>query len=145
MHYDHQKIEKKWQDHWQAQKTFKTSRDSSKPKYYILDMFPYISGAGLHVGHVLGYTATDILARYHRQKGYNVLHPMGWDSFGLPAEQHAIRTGEHPAVTTEKNIVNFRRQLQSLGFSYDWDREFATSRYPNFKASSLVSSLTFSD
>ena len=127
MKYDHRKIEKKWQKYWVDKKIFKVDVDHSKPKYYILDMFPYLSGAGLHVGHVEGYTATDILARYKRQKGYNVLHPMGWDSFGLPAEQHAIRTGTHPAETTQKNIVTFRNQLQSLGFSYDWDREFATS------------------
>jgi leucyl-tRNA synthetase len=127
MKYDHKKIESKWQNYWDKEKTFKAEIDNKKPKYYILDMFPYISGAGLHVGHVLGYTATDIIARYWRQKGYNVLHPMGWDSFGLPAEQHAIRTGTHPAITTAKNIENFKRQLKSLGFSYDWDREITTS------------------
>ena len=127
MKYDHKKIEAKWQKHWLGQKTFKVEVDPSKPKYYVLDMFPYPSGAGLHVGHVEGYTATDILARYKRQKGFNVLHPMGWDSFGLPAEKYAVKTGTHPAETTHKNIDNFRRQLQMLGFSYDWDREFATS------------------
>lgn len=127
MKYDHQKIEAKWQKYWEEHQTFKTSNDSSKPKYYVLDMFPYPSGAGLHVGHVEGYTATDILARYKRMRGYNVLHPMGWDSFGLPAEQYAIRTGIHPAQSTRQNIDNFRRQLRSLGFSYDWSREFATS------------------
>lgn len=127
MKYDHQTIEAKWQKIWEKNKTFKTSNDSTKPKYYVLDMFPYPSGSGLHVGHVEGYTATDILARYKRAKGYNVLHPMGWDSFGLPAEQYAIRTGVHPAISTQNNIANFRRQLRSLGFSYDWDREFATS------------------
>jgi leucyl-tRNA synthetase len=127
MKYDHKTIEAKWQHYWQKNKTFKSEVDHSKPKYYVLDMFPYPSGAGLHVGHVEGYTATDIVARYKRQKGFNVLHPMGWDSFGLPAEQYAIRTGTHPAETTKKNIDNFRRQLQSLGFSYDWDREVATS------------------
>ncbi|MGA8165175.1 MAG: leucine--tRNA ligase [Waddliaceae bacterium] len=126
MKYDHKKIEAKWQTFWEEHKIFRAKQNSSQPKYYILDMFPYISGAGLHVGHVLGYTATDIVARYQRQKGFNVLHPMGWDSFGLPAEQHAIRTGEHPSITTEKNIENFRKQLKSLGFSYDWDREFGT-------------------
>ena len=125
--YNHLEIEKKWQKHWKESKLFKAEVDTSKPKYYILDMFPYPSGAGLHVGHVTGYTATDILARYKRQKGFNVLHPMGWDSFGLQAEQYAIRTGTHPKVTTENNINTYRRQLQSLGFSYDWDREFATS------------------
>jgi leucyl-tRNA synthetase len=127
MKYDHKKIESKWQKHWLEKKTFKSEIDANKPKYYVLDMFPYPSGAGLHVGHVEGYTATDILARYKRQKGFNVLHPMGWDSFGLSAEQYAVRTGTHPAVTTKKNIENFRRQLRMLGFSYDWDREFATS------------------
>lgn len=127
MKYDHKKIEAKWQKYWLENKTFKSAIDPSKPKYYVLDMFPYPSGAGLHVGHVEGYTATDIIARYKRQKGFNVLHPMGWDSFGLPAEQYAIRTGTHPATTTKKNIDNFRRQLQSLGFSYDWDREVTTS------------------
>ena len=125
--YDPKSIEKKWQKHWKDKKTFKAEIDLNKPKYYILDMFPYPSGAGLHVGHVTGYTGTDILARYKRQKGFNVLHPMGWDSFGLPAEQYAIRTGTHPSVTTKANIDTYRRQLESLGFSYDWDREIATS------------------
>ncbi len=125
--YDHQKIEKKWQKKWQEEHLFESQIDHAKPKYYILDMFPYPSGSGLHVGHVTGYTATDILARYKRQKGFNVLHPMGWDSFGLPAEQYAIRTGTHPAKTTESNINTYRRQLKSLGLSYDWSREFATS------------------
>lgn len=125
--YNHQRIEQKWQHVWEERETFQVEADSSKPKYYILDMFPYPSGAGLHVGHVTGYTATDILARYKRNKGYNVLHPMGWDSFGLPAEQYAIRTGTHPAITTQQNINTYRRQLKSLGFSYDWSREVATS------------------
>lgn len=125
--YNHQRIEQKWQHIWEERETFQVEADPSKPKYYILDMFPYPSGAGLHVGHVTGYTATDILSRYMRNKGYNVLHPMGWDSFGLPAEQYAIRTGTHPAVTTEENINTYRRQLKSLGFSYDWSREVATS------------------
>lgn len=125
--YDHQRIEQKWQKYWDDFQTFSVDVDHSKPKYYILDMFPYPSGAGLHVGHVTGYTATDILARYKRQKGFNVLHPMGWDSFGLPAEQYAIRTGTHPGITTETNINTYRRQLKALGFSYDWEREFATS------------------
>lgn len=127
MKYDHKSVEKKWQTFWEKEKTFKCSVDLAKPKYYVLDMFPYPSGAGLHVGHVEGYTATDIVSRHKRQKGFNVLHPMGWDSFGLPAEQYAVRTGTHPAVTTQSNIDNFRRQLKSLGFSYDWDREVATS------------------
>ncbi len=125
--YDPRAIEKKWQKFWKEKKIFKSEIDPKKPKYYILDMFPYPSGAGLHVGHVTGYTGTDILARYKRQKGLNVLHPMGWDSFGLPAEQFAIRTGTHPAITTKTNIETYRRQLESLGFSYDWDREVATS------------------
>lgn len=125
--YDHRRIEQKWQKIWEDRQLFKAEIDPSQPKYYILDMFPYPSGAGLHVGHVTGYTTTDILARYKRQKGFMVLHPMGWDSFGLPAEQYAIRTGTHPAITTEKNINTYRRQLKSLGFSYDWSREIATS------------------
>ncbi len=125
--YNPREIEQKWQATWKEKKTFRAIIDPSKPKYYILDMFPYPSGAGLHVGHVVGYTGTDILARYKRQRGFNVLHPMGWDSFGLPAEQYAIRTGTHPAVTTRENIATYRRQLESLGFSYDWEREVATS------------------
>ncbi|MFY7842525.1 MAG: leucine--tRNA ligase [Rhabdochlamydiaceae bacterium] len=131
MKYDHANIEKKWQKFWEDNEIFRVSVDASKPKYYILDMFPYPSGSGLHVGHVTGYTATDILARYKRQKGFNVLHPMGWDSFGLPAEQYAIRTGTHPSITTQKNIDTYRKQLKSLGFSYDWSREIATSD-PNY-------------
>lgn len=133
MRYNHRKIEPKWQKIWAEKKPYKVEVDSSKSKYYVLDMFPYPSGAGLHVGHVEGYTATDIIARFKRQKGFNVLHPMGWDSFGLAAEQYAIRTGTHPADTTKKNIDNFRRQLMSLGFSYDWDREFATSDKDYYK------------
>ncbi len=129
--YPHRHIEEKWQSLWDEKDFFRAEVDLSKPKYYVLDMFPYPSGAGLHVGHVTGYTATDIISRYMRTKGYNVLHPMGWDSFGLPAEQYAIRTGTHPAVTTEQNINTYRRQLKSLGFSYDWDREIATSD-PNY-------------
>ncbi len=133
MKYDHKTIEAKWQKRWMEQKPFKAEIDHSKPKYYILDMFPYPSGAGLHVGHPVGYTATDIVARHKRQLGFNVLHPMGWDSFGLPAEQYAVRTGTHPAVTTQKNIDTLRRQLQALGFSYDWDRELATSDASYYK------------
>ena len=126
--YDHKTVEKKWQKRWEDEKTFVTdTSDFSKPKYYILDMFPYPSGNGLHVGHPEGYTATDILARKKRMEGYNVLHPMGFDSFGLPAEQFAIQTGHHPALFTQKNIDHFREQIKSLGFSYDWDREIATS------------------
>lgn len=131
--YDHQRIEQKWQKNWEDRCIFRTEVDHSKPKYYVLDMFPYPSGSGLHVGHVTGYTATDILARYKRQKGFNVLHPMGWDSFGLPAEQYAIRTGTHPAETTEKNINTYRRQLKSLGFSYDWSKEITTSDSKYYK------------
>lgn len=138
MKYDHSKVEAKWQKFWQENKTFKAEVDLSKPKYYVLDMFPYPSGSGLHVGHVEGYTATDIVARYKRQRGFNVLHPMGWDSFGLPAEQYAVRTGTHPAVTTKKNIDTFRKQLRSLGFSYDWDREFATSDPTYYKWSQWI-------
>ncbi|MCR5889975.1 leucine--tRNA ligase [Hymenobacter sp. J193] len=122
-----QDIEKKWQAHWKEHHTFKAENQSDKPKYYVLDMFPYPSGAGLHVGHPLGYIASDIVARYKRLQGYNVLHPMGFDSFGLPAEQYAIQTGQHPALTTEQNIDTYIRQLNSLGFSYDWSREVRTS------------------
>lgn len=127
MAYDHRKIEAKWQKFWKDNKVFQTPTDKSSPKYYVLDMFPYPSGSGLHVGHPAGYLVTDVIARYKRSKGFNVLHPMGWDSFGLPAEQYAIRTGTHPQETTKKNIDTFREQLQSIGFSYDWDREIATS------------------
>jgi leucyl-tRNA synthetase len=133
MDYNFSEIEKKWQDYWEANKTFKTNFDPSKPKYYILDMFPYPSGAGLHVGHPEGYTATDILSRYKRMKGFNVLHPMGWDAFGLPAEQYAIQTGTHPAITTNKNCDTFRRQIKMLGLSYDWDREINTTDAKYFK------------
>ena len=124
--YSPAEIEPKWQDYWLKNKTFRAVLDHSKPKFYVLDMFPYPSGAGLHVGHPEGYTATDIFARYKRMRGFNVLHPMGWDAFGLPAEQYALETGTHPAVTTNRNIDTFRRQIRSLGFSYDWDREVAT-------------------
>ena len=139
--YNHNKIEKKWQNHWESNKTFKThdsvstdptnTYDATKPKYYVLDMFPYPSGQGLHVGHPEGYTASDIIARFKRMKGFNVLHPIGWDAFGLPAEQYAIQTGTHPAQTTQKNIDNMRRQVKSLGFSYDWDRQVDTTD-PNY-------------
>ncbi len=125
--YDHQKIEKKWQKYWEDHKTFKTEAyDFSKPKYYVLDMFPYPSGQGLHVGHPEGYTATDIVARMKRMQGYNVMHPMGFDAFGLPAEQYALKTGHHPGEFTYRNIDHFRDQIKSLGFSYDWDREICT-------------------
>ena len=126
-------IEPKWQQHWLDHKTFAASDDSTKPKLYVLDMFPYPSGAGLHVGHPEGYTATDIFCRYKRMRGFNVLHPMGWDAFGLPAEQYAIDTGTHPSITTKKNIDTFRRQIQMLGFSYDWDREVDTTDTEYFK------------
>ena len=127
MEYDFSAIEKKWQNYWLTNKTFKTPDFSEKKKLYVLDMFPYPSGAGLHVGHPEGYTATDIYCRFKRMTGHNVLHPMGWDAFGLPAEQYAVETGTHPAVTTAKNIATFKRQIQSLGFSYDWDREINTT------------------
>ena len=126
MAYNHLEVEQKWQKVWDAKQAFKTKREAGKPKYYVLDMFPYPSSQGLHVGHPEGYTATDIVARYKRCKGFNVLHPMGWDAFGLPAEQYAIKTGVHPEITTAEAIENFRRQLQSLGFSYDWTREIST-------------------
>ena len=127
MSYNYTEIEKKWQEYWDKNKTFKTDVwDFSKPKYYALDMFPYPSGQGLHVGHPEGYTATDIMSRMRRMQGYNVLHPMGWDAFGLPAEQYAIKTGNHPAGFTERNIATFKRQLKMLGFSFDWDREIST-------------------
>jgi leucyl-tRNA synthetase len=127
MDYHFREIEKNWQDFWAKNKTFAADNNSAKPKYYVLDMFPYPSGAGLHVGHPLGYIASDIMARYKRHKGFNVLHPMGWDSFGLPAEQYAIQTGQHPAVTTEQNIARYKDQMNKIGFSFDWDREVKTS------------------
>ena len=127
MSYNHQEIEKRWQKYWEENKVFKTKTDPSKPKYYVLDMFPYPSGAGLHVGHPEGYTATDIIARMKRMQGYNVLHPMGWDAFGLPAEQYAIETGNNPKDFTDKNIQIFKNQLQILGLSFDWDKEIKTS------------------
>jgi leucyl-tRNA synthetase len=127
MEYNFSHIEKKWQQFWEEQKTFKTVEDYSKKKFYILDMFPYPSGSGLHVGHPEGYTATDIVSRYKMMKGYNVLHPMGWDAFGLPAEQYAIQTGTHPSITTKNNCDTFRRQIKSLGLGYDWDREINTT------------------
>src|SRR5690606_24664239 len=131
--YPFEAIEHRWQRYWRDHDTFRTPGpgdpgfDGSKPKYYVLDMFPYPSGAGLHVGHPEGYTATDIVARYKRMRGFNVLHPMGWDAFGLPAEQYAIETGTHPRETTQRNIARFRAQLQRLGFSYDWSREVDTT------------------
>src|SRR5256714_6022107 len=146
-------IERKWQKIWEEQQTFRAwnpgetipaqhpfsqRHESLPPKFYILDMFPYPSGAGLHVGHPEGYTATDILARYRRALGFNVLHPMGWDAFGLPAEQYAIRTGQHPRKTTEENIATFKRQIESLGFSYDWTREIDTTDPKYFKWSQWI-------
>src|SRR5947209_5838823 len=130
MPYNVTTIEKKWQQHWLENKTFRAldpQEAGGLPKAYVLDMFPYPSGSGLHVGHPEGYTATDIVSRHLRAKGYNVLHPMGWDAFGLPAEQYAIKENVHPRETTEKNINNFRRQIQMLGLSYDWDREVNTT------------------
>ncbi|HET9953990.1 MAG TPA: leucine--tRNA ligase, partial [Polyangiaceae bacterium] len=127
MAYDHRRIEATWQKYWEDQQTFRAQRRPGHPKYYVLDMFPYPSGSGLHVGHPEGYTATDIVARYKRMRGFDVLHPMGWDAFGLPAEQHAIQTGTHPRKTTADNIAVFRRQLKSLGFAYDWAREINTT------------------
>ncbi len=130
--YDPRAIEARWQQYWEEHQTFRTLNpgdpgfDVDKPKFYVLDFFPYPSGAGLHVGHPLGYCATDIIARYKRMRGFNVLHPMGWDAFGLPAEQYAIAHNVHPAITTRKNIDTYRRQLKMLGLSYDWSRQFAT-------------------
>ena len=126
MDYNFSAIEKKWQSKWAENKTYLVSEDKSKPKYYVLNMFPYPSGAGLHVGHPLGYIASDIYARYKRQKGFNVLNPMGYDAYGLPAEQYAIQTGQHPAITTLKNINRYREQLDKIGFSFDWSREIRT-------------------
>src|SRR5882724_10948755 len=137
--YPFDQFEPKWQAIWEARQLFHALNpgekgfDSSKSKFYVLDMFPYPSGAGLHVGHPEGYTATDIVSRFQRMRGFNVLHPMGWDAFGLPAEQYAIKTGTHPAITTKKNTDTFRRQIQMLGFSYDWDREVDTTDPEYFK------------
>ena len=125
--YNHKAIEQKWQKYWEKEKLYKTSESSDKPKYYVLDMFPYPSGAGLHVGHPKGYIATDIFARAKLMQGYNVLHPMGWDAFGLPTENYAIANKVHPRAATEKNIATFKGQLEKLGFTYDWDREINTT------------------
>jgi leucyl-tRNA synthetase len=133
MEYTFNEIESKWRAYWAQNKTFKAEDNSEKPKFYVLDMFPYPSGAGLHVGHPLGYIASDIYARYKRHKGFNVLHPMGYDSFGLPAEQYAIQTGQHPAITTEQNVTRYRQQLDLIGFSFDWDREVRTSNPDYYK------------
>ena len=126
MRYDSSIIEKKWQKYWEDKGMYRAAEDSSKPKLYVLDMFPYPSGDGLHVGHVEGYTATDIYSRFKRMQGFNVLHPMGWDAFGLPAENYAIKAGVHPKETTDKAISTFKRQIQELGLSYDWSREIGT-------------------
>ena len=126
MEYNFREIEKKWRQRWVAQQTYKVTEDPQRPKFYVLNMFPYPSGAGLHVGHPLGYIASDIYARYKRLQGFNVLNPMGYDAYGLPAEQYAIQTGQHPAVTTEQNIARYREQLDKIGFSFDWSREVRT-------------------
>ncbi|MBT5749642.1 MAG: class I tRNA ligase family protein, partial [Flavobacteriales bacterium] len=131
MEYNFNKLEKKWQNYWRENETYKVSEDANKEKYYVLDMFPYPSGAGLHVGHPLGYIASDVFARYKRLKGFNVLHPMGYDSFGLPTEQYAIQTGIHPAIATKDNTERYRKQLDQIGFSFDWSREVQTSD-PNY-------------
>ena len=141
--YNFQEIEKKWQQYWKDRKVYEVSNESSKPKYYILDMFPYPSGAGLHVGHPLGYIASDIVARFKRLNGFNVLHPMGFDSFGLPAEQYAIQTGQHPAITTEENISRYKQQLKALGFSYDWSRELRTSNPEFYKWTQWIFKLIY--
>jgi leucyl-tRNA synthetase len=133
MKYFHEQIEAKWQKYWAENQTFAASNNSEKPKYYVLDMFPYPSGAGLHVGHPLGYIASDIVARFKRHKGFNVLHPQGYDSFGLPAEQYAIQTGQHPDTTTKENIARYREQLDKIGFSFDWSREVRTSNADYYK------------
>ena len=138
MNYNFNEIEAKWQRYWAENETFKAEDYSSKPKYYVLDMFPYPSGAGLHVGHPLGYIASDIYARFKRHQGYNVLHPMGYDSFGLPAEQYAIQTGQHPAKTTEVNTARYREQLDRIGFSFDWSRRFKTSEPSYYKHTQII-------
>lgn len=126
MDYNFKEIEQRWQAQWKKDETYRTVENPQKPKFYILNMFPYPSGAGLHVGHPLGYIASDIYARYKRQQGFNVLNPMGYDAYGLPAEQYAIQTGQHPAITTEQNIARYREQLDKIGFSFDWNREVRT-------------------
>lgn len=126
MEYNHKEIEARWQQFWKEKDVYRTVVDNSRPKFYVLDMFPYPSGAGLHVGHPLGYIASDIYSRFKRQQGFNVLHPMGYDAYGLPAEQYAIQTGQHPEITTRQNIARYREQLDKIGFSYDWSREIKT-------------------
>ena len=143
MEYNFRDIEHKWRTFWAKNQTYKVTEDNSKEKFYVLDMFPYPSGAGLHVGHPLGYIASDIYARYKRLKGFNVLHPMGYDSFGLPAEQYAIQTGQHPAKTTEENIARYRDQLDKIGFSFDWSRELRTSDPSYYKWTQWIFKLLF--
>ena len=126
MEYNFKTIDAKWQKYWVDNRTYRVIEDAGKPKYYVLDMFPYPSGAGLHVGHPLGYISSDIYSRFKRHQGFNVLHPMGYDAYGLPAEQYAIQTGQHPAITTEQNIRRYRRQMDKMGFSFDWEREIWT-------------------
>ena len=138
MKYNFKSIEKKWQKYWTENNTYKTKIDLDKKKYYVMDMFPYPSGEGLHVGHPLGYIASDIYSRFKKLKGFNVLHPQGYDSFGLPAEQYAIQTGQHPKTTTEKNINTYRNQLDKIGFSFDWSREIRTSNPDYYKWTQLI-------
>ncbi|MDD4531427.1 MAG: class I tRNA ligase family protein, partial [Candidatus Pacebacteria bacterium] len=127
MEYNFKEIEKKWQEYWEKNSSYKTREDSSSSNFYVLDMFPYPSGEGIHVGHLKGYVATDIVSRMKRAQGFNVLHPMGWDAFGLPAENYAIKTGIHPEITTAKNVSNIKRQMKIAGLSYDWERELNTT------------------
>lgn len=146
MEYNFREIEKKWQKRWVEEKTYQVTEDDSKQKFYVLNMFPYPSGAGLHVGHPLGYIASDIYARYKRLQGFNVLNPMGYDAYGLPAEQYAIQTGQHPAITTVNNINRYREQLDKIGFSFDWNREIRTcdpeyyhwTQWPSKKCSTAI-------
>lgn len=144
MKYNFNEIEKKWQKYWEDNKTFKATEDASRPKYYVLDFFPYPSAEGLHVGHAEGYTASDVMARYKRMKGYNVLHPMGWDSFGLQAEQFAVKQGVHPGTIFNKASANFKRQCKAIGLSYDWDREIATSSEDYYKWTQWIFLSSFS-
>jgi leucyl-tRNA synthetase len=143
MEYKPRDIEKQWKAYWDENKVYQVNHNSDRPKYYVLDMFPYPSGAGLHVGHPLGYIASDIFARYKRLKGFNVLHPMGYDAFGLPAEQYAISTGVHPAKSTAENIDRYRQQLENLGFSYDWEREVRTCDPSYYKWTQWIFLLLF--
>ncbi|MES2857448.1 MAG: class I tRNA ligase family protein, partial [Bdellovibrionota bacterium] len=138
MSYDHKEIDERWQKKWEGAKVYKAEDQSSKPKYYALDMFPYPSGAGLHIGHMASYTPTDVISRYKRNRGFNVLHPMGYDAFGLPAEQYAIQTGVHPAKTTDAAIESFRKTLKSFGFSFDWDREISTADPSYYKWTQFI-------